>query len=161
MENQHLRAELRDRINTFLALGALPFASLLILDALKAGIGHTDLIVALDWIAKIALSLVVVWCIVLIVRKLRTGSGSDLSGDDSYTTSAILKAAATSWVVTFVLLYQFFDRLFQEGHFMGIVELPLAHSGEIIAAFMLIVFSLTYFALNLSARWSEAREAGV
>lgn len=148
MNDQSNRAELLDRINTLMATGALPFAALLVLDALAdAGVDST-LITMLDWAAKGALAVVVVLLSVAVARKAR--SGRPAPDEDSYSAATLRKALAASWVATFVVLTQF-DSLFDGAGILGVAELPLVHAGGIVTAFMLVVLSLTYFALMMRA----------
>ena len=148
MNDQPNRAELLDRINALMAAGALPFAALLLLDALAdAGVDST-LLTVLDWAAKGALTVVVVLLSVTVARKAR--SGKPAPDEDSYSATTLRKALATSWVATFVILTQF-DSLFEGAGILGIVELPLVHAGGIVTAFMLVVLSLTYFGLMMLA----------
>lgn len=148
MNDQPNRAELLDRINALMATGALPFAALLLLDALAdAGVDST-LLTVLDWAAKGALTVVIVLLSVTVARKAR--SGKPAPDEDSYSATTLRKALATSWVATFVVLTQF-DSLFEGAGILGIVELPLVHAGGIVTAFMLVVLSLTYFGLMMLA----------
>jgi len=148
LNDQPNRAELLDRINALMATGALPFAALLLLDALAdAGVDST-LLTVLDWAAKGALTVVVVLLSVTVARKAR--SGKPAPDEDSYSATTLRKALATSWVATFVVLTQF-DSLFEGAGILGIVELPLVHAGGIVTAFMLVVLSLTYFGLMMLA----------
>jgi len=153
----HNRAELLDRIYTLMAVGAIPFAGLLLIDAFRAGLGQSGLIGALDWIAKIALGGVLIWLIILMWRKSRTGD-ADSTEIESYSGSLVLKSVGMSWLATFLLLIQFFDRVFGRNGLLGLEDLPLVHSGEVTAAFMLLVFSITYFILNLAGRRSYHTE---
>jgi hypothetical protein len=131
-----------DRINTLMAGGALPFAALLLLDALTAGgVNHT-LVSVLEWTAKGALALVAVLLAFAIARKWRARGPA--SEEDSYSSAMLRRAVAVSWVATFVVLTQF-DSLFEGAGVLGMVELPLVHAGGIVTAFMLVVLSLTYF----------------
>jgi len=150
------RAEMLDRINTLMAAGALPFAVLLMLDALAEGGVDPTLLAVLEWAAKGALALVVVLLSVAIVRKWRArGPAPD---EDSYSAATLRKALAASWVATFVVLTQF-DSLFEGEGVLGVVELPLLHAGGIVTAFMLVVLSLTYFAqMMLGSGQSEPSE---
>jgi len=142
------RAEMLDRINTLMATGALPFAALLVLDALAAGGEGSVLIYVLEWIAKGLLTLIVVLLFIAIFRKWRAAGPSH--NEESYSAAILLKAMSAAWVATFVLLTQF-DSLFQEPGMLGTVMLPLVHAGDIVAAFMLAVFSLTYLGLMLAS----------
>ena len=148
MNEQTNRAEMLDRINTLMATGALPFAILLVLDALVAGGVGSALIDILGWVAKGLLIVVMVLLAISIFRKWRAVSPSH--NEESYSAAMLLKAMGASWIATFVLLTQF-DSLFQEPGMLGMVILPLVHAGEIVAAFMLAVFSLTYLGLMLAS----------
>lgn len=148
MKDRPNRAEMLDRINTLMAAGALPFAALLMLDALAQGGVDSTLLAVLEWAAKGALALVFVLLAVTIARKWRArGPAPD---EDSYSAAVLRKALAASWVATFVVLTQF-DGLFAGAGVLGIVELPLVHAGGIVTAFMLVVLSLTYFGLMVLA----------
>jgi Mg2+/citrate symporter len=153
LKDQSNRAELLDQINTLMATGALPFAALLLLDALAdAGVGST-LLAVLDWAAKGALAAVVVLLSIAVARKARSGRTApyeDSYSEDSYSATMLRKALAASWVATFVVLTQF-DSLFEGAGILGVVEMPLVHAGGIVTAFMLVVFSLTYFGLMMLA----------
>lgn len=146
MTDRPNRAEMLDRINTLMAAGALPFAALLILDALAEGGVSSTQIVVLEWAAKGALALVAVLLSVAIARKWRAGGPAP--DEDSYSAAMLRKAVAASWVATFVVLTQF-DSLFEGAGFLGMVELPMVYAGGIVTAFMLVVLSLTYFLLML------------
>jgi hypothetical protein len=137
-----------DRINSLMAAGALPFAALLLLDALADGGVNSTLVSVLEWTAKGALALVAVLLAVAIARKWRArGPAPD---EDSYSSAMLRRAVAVSWVATFVVLTQF-DSLFEGAGVLGMVELPLVHAGGIVNAFMLVVLSLTYFGLMMLA----------
>ncbi len=157
MSNLHNRAELQDRIYTLMAVAAVPFAGLLLIDAFRAGIGQSEVLDPLDWIAKLALGAVVIWLIVLVFRKFRTGAAGS-SEIESYNGMLVLKSAGVSWAATFVLLIQLFDRVFGSNGLLGLEEISLTHSGEMVAAFMLLVYSITYFSLNLADGRSYNRE---
>lgn len=153
MTGQTNRAEMLDRINTLMALGALPFAALLVLDALAAGGVNSMLVTVLEWAAKTGLVLALVLLVVAIVRKWRARGPTPY--EESYSAAMLRRAVGASWVATFVVLTQF-DSLFQGPGLLGVGELPLEHSGGIIAALMLAVFSLTYLGLMLTGDDSEA-----
>ncbi|MBD3298920.1 MAG: hypothetical protein GF341_09715 [candidate division Zixibacteria bacterium] len=157
MERQHERAELQDRVHSLLALGALPFSAILVLDAFSAGTGNAGVVNALSWVAKGLLGLVVVVLTIYIVRKWRAG-GARAPETESFSTTILFKAATLSWGATFMLLVQFYDRLFRGNGILGIAGLPLEHSGEIVAAFMLLVFSISYFGMNLSLQWASGEK---
>lgn len=144
MNDQPNRAELLDRINTLMATGALPFAALLLLDALADSGVDSTLLTVLDWAAKGALAVVVVLLSVAVARKAK--SGKPAPDEDSYSATTLRKALAASWAATFVVLTQF-DSLFKGAGILGVVQLPLVYAGEIVTAFMLVVLSLTYFGL--------------
>ena len=150
------RAEFRDRINSLMAAGALPFAVLLILDALPETAGQSNIVTAVSWLAKGLLGLVVAWLAVMMVRKWRAGGGNEPAAE-SYSAATLLKSTGVSWVVTLVVLIQV-DSMFQGNGILGITELPLRFAGEITAALMLAVFSITYFGFSLSARLADSRE---
>jgi hypothetical protein len=137
-----------DRINTLMASGALPFAALLLLDALAEGGVNSTLVSVLEWTAKGALALVAVLLAIAIARKWRA-RGTALE-EDSYSSAMLRRAVAVSWVATFGVLTQF-DSLFEGAGVLGMVELPLVHAGGIVTAFMLVVLSLTYFGLMMLA----------
>ena len=148
MRDRPNRAEMLDRINTLMAAGALPFAALLLLDALVDGGVNSTLVSVLEWTAKGALALVAVLLAVAIARKWRArGPAPD---EDGYSSAMLRRAVAASWVATFVVLTQF-DSLFEGAGVLGMVELPLVHAGGIVTAFMLAVLSLTYFGLMMLA----------
>lgn len=148
MRDRPNRAEMLDRINTLMAAGALPFAALLLLDALDDGGVNSTLVSVLEWTAKGALALVAVLLAIAIARKWRArGPAPD---EDSYSSAMLRRAVAVSWVATFVVLTQF-DSLFEGAGVLGMVELPLVHAGGIVTAFMLAVLSLTYFGLMMLA----------
>lgn len=155
MKNQPNRAEMMDRINTLMAAGALPFAVLLMLDALAEGGVDSTLLAVLEWAAIGTLALLVVLLAVAVVRKWRASGPSPYG--ESYSAAMLRKAVAASWVATFVVLTQV-DSLFQGPGVLGLVELPLPHAGGIVTAFMLVVFSLTYFGLMLGG--GQADNAG-
>lgn len=148
MNVQPNRAELLDRINTLMATGALPFAALLLLDALADAGVHSTLLTVLDLAAKAALAVIVVLLSIAVARKAR--SGQPAVDEDSYSSATLRKALAASWVATFVVLTQF-DSLFDGAGILGLAELPLVHAGGIVTAFMLVVLSLTYFGLMIRA----------
>jgi len=155
MTNQTSRAEMLDRINTLMAVGALPFAALLVLDALAAGGVNSALINVLEWAAKGGLALAVLLLVVAVARKWRARGPTPY--EESYSAAMLSKALAASWVVTFVVLTQF-DSLFQGPGLLGLGELPLAHSGDIIAALMLAVFGLTYLRMMLTGDGAEVTD---
>ena len=146
------RAEMLDRINTLMALGALPFAALLVLDALAAGGVNSILVTALEWAAKAGLALAVVFLVFAIVRKWRARGPA--SYEESYSAAILRKALGASWVAPLVVLTQF-DTLFHGPGLLGAGKLPLEHSGGIIAALMLVVFSVTYLGLMLTGEGAE------
>lgn len=155
MNYRYNRAELLDRMNLLLAVGALPFAGILLLDALAVSLGNTATIETLNWIAKGALSVIVVWAAVLIYRKLRLGRSDD-SELESFSASILLRAGGFSWILTFVLLVQFYDRVFGSEGIGVFAELPSSHTGDVVAAFMLVAFSLAYFGFNFGSSFAAA-----
>ncbi|MBD3402720.1 hypothetical protein GF420_07480 [candidate division GN15 bacterium] len=156
MDDQHTRAELMDRIYTMAAAAALPFAAIMVLDSLQTGAGETTLITGLGWAAKAVMLIVILRGLFLMVRKWRTRV-SHTEEPESYSGGVLLKAAGISWLATIVVLLQS-HRIFRSDGILGITELPSTQSGDLTAAFMLVVFSLTYFTMNLSTRWAEARD---
>jgi hypothetical protein len=156
MKDKYKRAELLDKMNLLLAVGALPFAGILLLDALTVSLGNTATIETLDWIAKGALSVIVVWASVLIYQKFRLGCSDDLESE-SFSASILLRAGAFSWVVTFILLVQFYDRVFGSEGISIFAALPASYTGDVVAAFMLVAFSLAYFGFNLGSSFAGAR----
>ncbi len=155
MNNRYNRAELQDRMNLLLAVGALPFAGILLLDVLTVSLGNTATIETLDWIAKGALSLILVWASVLIYRKLRLGRSDD-SEPESFSASILLRASGFSWVTTFILLVQFYDRVFGSEGVSVFAGMPSSHAADVIAAFMLVAFSLAFFGFNLGSSFAAA-----
>lgn len=155
MDDKYNRAELLDRMNLLLVIGALSFAGILLLDALAVSLGNTATIETLDWIAKGALSVIVVWASVLIYRKLRLRRSDD-SESESFSASILLRAGGFSWVATFVLLVQFYDRVFGPEGISVFAGLPSSHTGDVVAAFMLVVFSLAYLGFNLGSSFAAA-----
>jgi len=155
MDDKYNRAELLDSMNLVLAVGAIPFAGILLLDALTVSLGSTATMEILDWIAKGALSVIVIWATVICYRKLRLRRSDD-TASESFSASILLRASVLSWVLTLVLLVQFHDRVFGPEGISVFAGLPSSSTGDVVAAFMLVAFSLAYFGFNLGSRFAAA-----
>ena len=144
------RADISDRVNQLMALGALVLAVLFGVDSAQQVIppGESGPLAVAELIVKATGLLLVAALLVLIARKWRLAQAGETAGAESFTGSVVRRACTASWVATLVLLTVLAERVLLVG--------PPQFAVDVTLAVMLGVYAVAFFVFDRAPHASSS-----